>query len=260
MNFFLKESIEYAQQRTYLDDLYSVYPTINNSIRDIDTKLWKEIETSYNNKDNVELMEKLLNIKSLSLINSNVANLDVITNAIRSNTKIANDIAVEARKIFLNDLFVKLSKSKNIKRQIGTMFSRWVAKTYWGFPLMNYDDFCSTDSNAICLGTRNDMTDFAKGNLCYTLDKDIDFLARIRGRYVIGNVEFFTDNGSNHIEQLNDAMAIVESRTNAVKVAILDGAIYRKNNSKTFKDIMEIYSHNNIMSALLLRDFLYTVN
>lgn len=38
MNPFLKYNITYAQQRNYLDDLYSVYHTLPNGIRDIDEK------------------------------------------------------------------------------------------------------------------------------------------------------------------------------------------------------------------------------
>lgn len=73
MNFFLKESIEYAQQRTYLDDLYSVYPTINNNIRDIDKKLWGKVEESYNNKDNAELIRNMLKLKLFPIKSSYVA-------------------------------------------------------------------------------------------------------------------------------------------------------------------------------------------
>lgn len=42
LNFFLKESLEYAQEKCYLDDLFSVYPTKVNAIRDIDRNIWKK--------------------------------------------------------------------------------------------------------------------------------------------------------------------------------------------------------------------------
>jgi len=51
MNFFLEQSLAYAQQRSYLDDLYHVYPTINNNIRDIDAEIWNEVEDAYDAKD-----------------------------------------------------------------------------------------------------------------------------------------------------------------------------------------------------------------
>jgi len=36
MNYWTQLSITYANQRNYLDDLFSVYPTIPNGIRELD--------------------------------------------------------------------------------------------------------------------------------------------------------------------------------------------------------------------------------
>ena len=55
MNYWLKLSIEYANQRSYLDDLFQVYPTIPEGIRDIDENIWEEVEQAFKNKDNIGL-------------------------------------------------------------------------------------------------------------------------------------------------------------------------------------------------------------
>ena len=39
MNPWISLSIEYANQRSYLDDLFQVYPTIPEGIRDVDKEL-----------------------------------------------------------------------------------------------------------------------------------------------------------------------------------------------------------------------------
>ncbi len=44
MNKWTKLSIEYANQRSYLDDLFQVYPTIPEGIREIDDDIWKDVE------------------------------------------------------------------------------------------------------------------------------------------------------------------------------------------------------------------------
>jgi hypothetical protein len=44
MNYWTELSIEYANQRSYLDDLFHVYPTIPEGIRGINKKKWEEIE------------------------------------------------------------------------------------------------------------------------------------------------------------------------------------------------------------------------
>lgn len=259
MNFFLKESIEYAQQRTYLDDLYSVYPTINNNIRDIDKKLWGKVEESYNNKNNAELIRNMLKLKLFPIKSSYVAFLRKDKDAIRRNPKTVNRLAAELRSMSLDDIYKKCCQPKEANRQIGPMFRSWVARTEWGFPKMNYNAFCSSDNDAICIGTDQEMKEFAEKNLHYVHDKGLDFLARISGRYVIGEAKFITDNGGHQMTQFNDAIATVESRINAVRVAILDGVLYIKSNNKMYKGITEVYSEDNIMSALLLRDFLYTL-
>lgn len=259
MNFFLKESIEYAQQRSYLDDLYSVYPTINNSIRDIDKNLWGKIEESYDNHDNVELIVNMLKLKLFPIKSSYVAFLRKDKDAIRRNPETVNRLAAEIRDMSLKELYRKCSQPKEANRQIGPMFRDWVARTDWGYPLLRYKEFCNTEKDGICWGTDQEMKDFATKNLHYVHEKGLDFLARIHGRYVIGEAKFLTDYGGHQMTQFNDAIATVESRINAVRVAILDGILYIKSNNKMYKGITEVYSEDNIMSALLLRDFLYTI-
>lgn len=39
MNYWTKLSIEYANQRSYLDDLFQVYPIIPEGIRDINQEI-----------------------------------------------------------------------------------------------------------------------------------------------------------------------------------------------------------------------------
>ena len=63
MNYWTQLSIEYANQRSYLDDLFQVYPTIPEGIRDIDNNLWTNIEKAFEQKDNVELLNNLLKLE-----------------------------------------------------------------------------------------------------------------------------------------------------------------------------------------------------
>ena len=47
-NYWTDLSIQYAEQKSYLDDLFSVYPTIPECIREIDETKWSRIEHAYN--------------------------------------------------------------------------------------------------------------------------------------------------------------------------------------------------------------------
>ena len=70
MNRWLKMSIEYANQKSYLDDLFSIYPTIPEGIREIDQTKWNAVEKCYHRKDNIELINSLLAELRHSAINS----------------------------------------------------------------------------------------------------------------------------------------------------------------------------------------------
>ena len=50
MNKWTELSIEYANQRSYLDDLFQVYPTIPEGIREINDSIWKDVEKSLKRK------------------------------------------------------------------------------------------------------------------------------------------------------------------------------------------------------------------
>ena len=60
MNYWTELSIEYANQKSYLDDLFHVYPTIPEGIREINEDTWEKIETAFKKKDNDTLIKELL--------------------------------------------------------------------------------------------------------------------------------------------------------------------------------------------------------
>ena len=62
MNKWLSYSIQYANQRAYLDDLFRVYPTIPDGIRDIDGAKWDKVEDAFKERNNEELIECLLHL------------------------------------------------------------------------------------------------------------------------------------------------------------------------------------------------------
>ena len=102
------------------------------------------------------------------------------------------------------------------------------------------------------------MSDFAKERLNYHHDKGLDLVARFNGKYVIGEAKFLTDFGGHQNAQYNDAIATIETKNvNAVKVAILDGVLYIKGKNKMHDDLLHRHGQSNIMSALVLREFLY---
>ena len=259
MNEFMKQSIEYAQKKTYLDDLFKVYPTTPNDSRKIDDTLWKKIEESYKTKKHKELIKNLLELELFPIKDSYVAYLKGDKNAITRNPKTIKRLASEILEMDLQQLFDKCSQPKETNRQIGPMFKNWIRNTDFGIPLMSLDEFSNISNDGILDGSDKEMQNFAKERLAYTHQKGLDFVARMNGKYIIGEAKFLSDFGGHQNAQFNDAIAVVESNAKAEKIAILDGVLYIEGNNKMYKNITEKYKDLNIMSALLLKNFLYSI-
>ena len=73
MNYWTELSIEYANQRNYLDDLFHVYPTIPDGIRDINAVHWAEIERAFHAKDNLQFITAVLKLELFPIKDSYIA-------------------------------------------------------------------------------------------------------------------------------------------------------------------------------------------
>jgi len=258
MNKWIKLSIEYANQKSYLDDLFQVYPTIPEGIREIDNDIWKKVEKEFKNKNNVGLVKELLKLNLFPIKDSYIAYLKRDKTSIERNPKTINRISGRLYEMGLDKIFEKCSEPKETNRQIGPMFKDWLNRKSLGIQPVSIDEFMSNNEDAILDASDKAMMDFAKKHLNYNHNKGLDFVARFNGKYVIGEAKFLTDFGGHQNAQFNDAISTIEIKNvKAIKIAILDGVLYIKGNNKMYKSITELYKNYNIMSALVLREFLY---
>lgn len=260
MNRWLKLSIEYAQQRNYLDDLFRVYPTIPDGIRSVDNKLWKNVEISFEKKENTALLESLIKLDLFPIKDSYVAFLKRDKNAINRNPNTVNRLCGRIYEIGIEKLYEKCSEPKETNRQIGPLFKRWIDSGALGIQSTGMKDFISNDKNAILSASDNEMMVFAKEKLGYNRDKGLDFVARFNKKYVIGEAKFLTDFGGHQNAQFNDALDTIKYTSDKViAIAILDGVLYIDGKNKMHKSITQDLKDSNILSALVLRDFLYSL-
>lgn len=138
------------------------------------------------------------------------------------------------------------------------MFKDWLRKKSLGIEPVNIEKFLAYKNDAILDASDKAMMDFAREELNYKHNKGLDFVARFNGKYVIGEAKFLTDFGGHQNAQFADAISTIETKNvKAEKIAILDGVLYIKGKNKMYKAITEIYKNQNIMSALVLRNYLY---
>lgn len=258
MNRWIKQSIEYANQRSYLDDLFQVYPTIPDGIRDINQDIWKDVEKAFNEKDNSQLIKELIKLDLFPIKDSYVAYLKRDKDSIERNPRTINRLSGRVYEMGLNKIFEKCSEPKETNRQIGPMFKNWMNRKSLGITPVKIEDFLSNENDAILDASDDAMMKFAKEHLNYNHNKGLDFVARFNKQYVIGEAKFLSDFGGHQNAQFNDAISTIESKdVKAIKIAILDGVLFIKGRNKMYKSITETYKNYNIMSSLVLREFLY---
>ncbi|MGD9978792.1 MAG: restriction endonuclease [Bacteroidales bacterium] len=258
MNHWTKLSIEYANQRSYLDDLFQVYPTIPEGIRDIDENIWAEIEKAFKRKNNQALIRQLFKLDLFPIKDSYVAFLKKDNSAIDRNPKTINRLCGRLYEMGLDKIYERCSEPKETNRQIGPMFKNWLDKKALGVMPVSLDKFLSNDKDAVLKANDEEKKQFAKKYLNYNRDKGLDFVARFNGKYVIGEAKFLSDFGGSQNSDFEDAIATLETKdANAVRIAILDGVLYLKSKSKIHNFITNPYKDYKIMSALVLREFLY---
>lgn len=260
MNYWTKLSIDYANQKSYLDDLFRVYPTIPNGIRDISQIQWNEIEKAFDKKDNNTLFEELLKLDLFPIKDSYIAYLKRDSSAINRNPNTINRICGRLYEMGIDKIYERCSEPKETNRQIGPLFRRWLNSKALGLVPVSLEEFKNSEDNAVLNGSDKQLMDFALDELNYQHSKGLDFIARFNKKYVIGEAKFLTDFGGHQNAQFNDAISTIQTKNvKAIKIAILDGVLYIKGNNKMYKDITTTYKSLNIMSSLVLSEFLYQI-
>jgi len=258
LNYWTNLSIEYASQKSYLDDLFQVYPTIPEGIRDIEKDLWKNIERAFKKKNNDELLENLLQLELFPIKDSYVAYLKRDKSALERNPATVARLSGRLYEMGLKNIFSRCSEPKETNRQIGPLFRRWLNKKSLGIQPVKMDKFLKTKGNAILDGGDKEMMIFAKKYLNYNRNKGLDFIGRFNGKYVIGEAKFLTDFGGHQNAQFNDAISTVETlNLKAEKILILDSYLCSLSYSKMYEKFSKLYKDYSTMSVLVLREFLY---
>lgn len=260
VNPWTQLSINYANQRSYLDDLFQVYPTIPEGIRDIDGAFWKSVEKAFEKRDNHGLLQSLLELELFPIKNSYVAYLRHDRGALKRNPATVDRLCGRLYEMGLKEIYTNSSKPKETNTQISPLFKRWLNKKALGIQPVKLDEFLKAKGNAVLEASDAEMMAFAREHLNYKHNKGLDFIGRFNGKYVIGEAKFLTDFGGHQNAQFNDAIATVKTKgVKAITAAILDGVLYIKGNNKMYKGITGKLKKENIMSALVLREFLYQI-
>lgn len=259
MNYFTKLSIDLANQRNYLDLLFKVYPLCPDTIREIDEGVWAKIEKSYDSMNNKELFRSLLELDLFPIKDGYVPFFLRDITAIDRNPDTVNRICGRIREMGLDKLYEKCTQPKETNRQMGPLFRNWLRLGVLGMEVVHVDDFSHNTNNVVIDGSDDELKNFAQRNLGYNRNKGIDFIAHRNKQFVIGEAKFISDEGGHQNDQFLDAITTINTpvKNNVHCIAILDGVLYIHSRAKMYKTITE--NNMPVMSALLLRNYLYTL-
>jgi len=118
MNTWLKMSIDYANQRNYLDELFHVYPTIPEGMRTIDAGLQSRIEKSFGKRENIPLIKAILELDLFPIKDSYVAYLKRDPSAIGRNPATIDRLCGRLYEMGLDKIF---ERSSGRKKQINKL-------------------------------------------------------------------------------------------------------------------------------------------
>ena len=265
MNIWTEKSINLANQRNYLDLLYKVYPMSINLRREIDENVVKKIKKYYDDKENSDFLKILLEQDIFPIKDSYIAYLKRDKTAIERNPNTVNRISSMLYEMGWNEILEKLTVPKETNRQIGPLFKKWIDLKYLGANITkDAKVFLNSTDNIIFNSSDAEMKEFAKKYLGYNRDKGLDFIAKFNKKFLIGEAKFLTDFGGHQNAQYEDAISTLKtslSKTNyeVIKIAILDGVLYIKSNNKMYKSLSNFSNDEVIISAVLLRDYLYSI-
>lgn len=267
MNYWTDLSVQFANQRNYLDELFKVYPMSPNIRREIANDKWLRVQSFFDNQENEKLIKELLSLELFPIKDSYVAYLKRDRSSISRNPQTVNRLAGNLYEMGLDTIFEKCTEPKETNRQIGPLFKRWIAKGTLGAPVFTTEnEFIAYKGNAILNASDAEMERFAREYLGYNHNKGLDFVARFNNQYVIGEAKFLTDFGGHQDAQFADAISTITSEllpnklnVRVIRIAICDGVLYIPGNNKMHKHLKQ-HEDQLILSSLLLREFLYSID
>jgi hypothetical protein len=266
VNYWTERSIEFAQKQDYLDKLYTIYPITPNLRRQMPAETEAKIREAFKQKEDLVLIQELLDWDLFPIKDSYVAYLRKDKSAMSRNPQTISRIANILYTMGIEEIITKCTEPKETNRQMGSMFKKWIDTESLDIPvLQDAKQFLVSKDNCIFSASDEKLKDFAQEYLGYERDKGLDFIAKFNDKYILAEAKFITAIGGNQLNQFDDAMSTLQASfenkkvsNEVIPIAIIDGVVYIKSNTKLYRHI-ENNSDHVIISALLLKEFLYSL-
>lgn len=139
LNYWTQLSVEYANNRAYLDDLFRIYPTVPEGIREISDLKWAQIEQAFSQRRNADLLRALMDLELFPVKDSYVAYLRRDPSSIDRNPATVNRLAGRMYEMGLDGIHDRCCEAKETNRRMGQLFRQWLRKGVLGVELLDLD-------------------------------------------------------------------------------------------------------------------------
>lgn len=256
MNEWVKKSIDLANSKGYLDQLFNVYPISERGLRDIPDKIKKEVIKYYNKKNKILLIENLLKLKKFPFDDPYIASLRMNIKNLKNNPRTIDRIGKKLLSMSAQKLIKGSRQAISPSKQFGNAFKSWLVKS--GYEFLEEDEFEEADKPVFLKGGDQKLKKYAIEKLGIkkrTLEKGLDFIIKIKDTFILGEAKFLSSHGGAQDNQFNNAIKITKIKKRDVfGIAVLDGVVWFKNKSHMYMIIEKM--RGVALSALLLKKFI----
>ena len=250
MNQWSSRTLSLVTSEDYLDRLQVIYPHEEGE-RDVDEAILNEIKQSFEKKDDMGLLNKLLDLEKFPYKDSYVGFIRKDRTAIARNPKTVQRISDRLYGMGIDNVIEGVTKPKEANTRRGNQFTDWVRKE---FKFVDTKQFKLSSKEIVML----DATELEARNFCNTemgigISKRPDLVAKSGNHYVVGEAKFLSSTGGNQGRAFDDGIGLATNSTGkAFKVFILDGIHWIERGSEQFKRIE--HGTSAVFSVLLLKE------
>ncbi len=256
MNHWIEKSIEIVNSPGYLDRISEIYEMQINPQRPLPDSIVSELRKAFDKKDARRLIKLFIdNSEIFPVKDSYIGFLRIKEEAIDENPKTIQRIAERLYSLGFERMLQEGTRPIETNRQLGNAFKGWLPKL--GYKIVDENEFLRNNNQILILkGSDKFLARFAKEELGCKLRKGIDFIIKKNGKYIIGEAKFLTTPGGEQNGGFADAESFIDEKSGkAIRIAILDGYIWLKTAGEGLHQKIK-QSNDNIMSALLLKEFI----
>jgi hypothetical protein len=258
MNKWIQASINLANSKSYLDNLFKIYPIEMENIRAIPDGIKNGIQRAFREKNKIKLISELLKLSKFPIDDPYIASLRKHPSLLSKNPKTIERISKKLFSLGIDTVLELSTKPKSPSRQLGHSFKRWLRAI--NCPFLEGDEFKKYSGVAFLDGSDKRLKKFAVEELgIRNLKKGIDFILKIKNKFILGEAKFLTDYGGTQNNQFRDAINVAKiKKDNTIGIAVIDGIVWFDSNTYMHRTIK---SFNGVaLSALLLEEFIKEQN